>query len=391
MEKLYENAIKMHQDAKGKITVTSKVKVSNKEELSMAYSPGVAAPCLEIKDNFNRIYDLTAKGNLVAVISDGSAVLGLGNIGPHAALPVMEGKAVLFKEFGNVDAFPICLKTQDTEKIIETCRLLEPSIGGINLEDISAPRCFEIEKRLKAELNIPVFHDDQHGTAIVCLAGIINSCKLVNKNLEDLKVVVFGTGAAGLSIINLLYDVGVRKITAYNKNGVVNKDNNKLNDEYVNALFNAGKICDANNNPEELFDDADVFIGVSAANIVTQEMVKRMSDQPIIFAMANPNPEINPEVAKKAGAYIIGTGRSDYPNQVNNVLAFPGIFRGALDARTSQITEAMKITAAKAIASIIKEDELTPDYIIPSPFNKEVVKVVSEAVYNIAKEESGYD
>ncbi len=391
MEKLYENAIKMHQDAKGKITVTSKVKVSNKEELSMAYSPGVAAPCLEIKDNFNRIYDLTAKGNLVAVISDGSAVLGLGNIGPHAALPVMEGKAVLFKEFGNVDAFPICLKTQDTEKIIETCRLLEPSIGGINLEDISAPRCFEIEKRLKAELNIPVFHDDQHGTAIVCLAGIINSCKLVNKNLEDLKVVVFGTGAAGLSIINLLYDVGVRKITAYNKNGVVNKDNNKLNDEYVNALFNAGKICDANNNPEELFDDADVFIGVSAANIVTQEMIKRMSDQPIIFAMANPNPEINPEVAKKAGAYIIGTGRSDYPNQVNNVLAFPGIFRGALDARTSQITEAMKITAAKAIASIIKEDELTPDYIIPSPFNKEVVKVVSEAVYNIAKEESGYD
>lgn len=391
MEKLYENAIKMHQDAKGKITVTSKVKVSNKEELSMAYSPGVAAPCLEIKDNFSRIYDLTAKGNLVAVISDGSAVLGLGNIGPHAALPVMEGKAVLFKEFGNVDAFPICLKTQDTEKIIETCKLLEPSIGGINLEDISAPRCFEIEKRLKAELNIPVFHDDQHGTAIVCLAGIINSCKLVNKNLEDLKVVVFGTGAAGLSIINLLYDVGVRKITAYNKNGVVNKDNNKLNDEYVNALFNAGKICDANNNPEELFDDADVFIGVSAANIVTQEMIKRMSDQPIIFAMANPNPEINPEVAKKAGAYIIGTGRSDYPNQVNNVLAFPGIFRGALDARTSQITEAMKITAAKAIASIIKEDELTPDYIIPSPFNKEVVKVVSEAVYNLAKEESGYD
>ncbi len=391
MEKLYDDAIKMHQDAKGKITINSKVKVSNKEELSMAYSPGVAAPCLEIKDNFSRIYDLTAKGNLVAVISDGSAVLGLGNIGPHAALPVMEGKAVLFKEFGNVDAFPICLNTQDTEKIIETCKLLEPSIGGINLEDISAPRCFEIEKRLKAELNIPVFHDDQHGTAIVCLAGIINSCKLVNKNLEDLKVVVFGTGAAGLSIINLLYDVGVRKIVAYNNNGVVNKDNIKLNDQYVNELLNAGKICDTNKSQEELFDDADVFIGVSAANLVTEAMVKRMSDQPIIFAMANPTPEINPEVAKKAGAYIIGTGRSDYPNQVNNVLAFPGIFRGALDARTSQITEAMKIAAAKAIASIIKEEELTPEYIIPSPFNKEVAKVVSEAVYNLAKKESGYD
>ncbi len=391
MDKLYNDAIKMHQDAKGKITVNSKVKVNNKEDLSMAYSPGVAAPCLEIKNNFSRIYDLTSKGNLVAVVSDGSAVLGLGDIGPHAALPVMEGKAVLFKEFGNVDAFPICLNTNDSEKIIETCKLLEPSIGGINLEDISAPRCFEIEKRLKQELSIPVFHDDQHGTAIVCLAGIINSCKLVNKSIESLKVVVFGTGAAGLSIINLLYDVGIRNIVAYNNYGVVNDTNISLNDEYVKELFNTNRICNASNTLEDLFIGADVFIGVSAANLVTTDMVKNMGDKPIIFAMANPTPEIDPNLAKEAGAYIVGTGRSDFPNQVNNVLAFPGIFRGALDARTSQITEEMKIAAARAIASIIKEEELNPDYIIPSPFNKEVAKVVSKAVYDLAKKGVGYD
>lgn len=391
MEKLYSDAIKMHQDAKGKISVNSKVKVENKEELSLAYSPGVAAPCLEIKDDRNRIYDLTAKGNLVAVVSDGSAVLGLGDIGAHASLPVMEGKAVLFKEFGNVDAFPICLNTNDTEEIIRTCKLIEPSIGGINLEDISAPRCFEIERRLKEELDIPVFHDDQHGTAIVCLAGIINSCKLTKKRIEDLKVVVFGTGAAGLSIINLLYDVGVRRIVAYNNNGVVNKANISKNDSYVQGLYNTNRINECSNDMLELFKDADVFIGVSAANIVTQEMISVMNDKPVVFAMANPTPEIDPSLAKAAGAYVIGTGRSDYPNQVNNVLAFPGIFRGALDARAKSITEEMKIEAAYAISSIIKEEELTPEYIIPSPFNKEVAKVVSKAVYSLATKGSDYD
>ncbi len=389
MNKLYEDAITMHESAQGKITVNTKVKINDKDDLSLAYSPGVAAPCLEIKDNYNRIYDLTAKGNLVAVISDGSAVLGLGDIGAHASLPVMEGKAVLFKEFGNVDAIPLCLDTNDTEEIIRTCKILEPSIGGINLEDISAPRCFEIEKRLKEELNIPVFHDDQHGTAIVCLAGIINSIKLIKKDLKDLKIVVFGTGAAGLSIINLLHDVGVKKIVAYNKHGVVNKENIVNNDTYVQDLFEKEIISDTSEEIESLFEDADIFIGVSAANIVTAKMIEKMNDKPIIFAMANPTPEIDPEIAKAAGAYIIGTGRSDYPNQVNNVLAFPGIFRGALDAKTTNITEEMKIEAAYAIASVIPDSELTPSYIIPSPFNKEVAKVVSSAVYKLALKHKG--
>lgn len=385
MSDIYENALKMHRDNQGKISVVSKIEVNNKEDLSLAYSPGVAAPCLAIKDDINELYNLTSKGNLVAVVSDGSAVLGLGNIGAHASIPVMEGKAVLFKEFGNVDAFPICLNTQDTEEIIRTCKLIEPTIGGINLEDISAPRCFEIERRLKDELSIPVFHDDQHGTAIVCLAGIINSCKLTNRNLEDLKVVVFGTGAAGLSIINLLSDLKVSNIVAYNKEGVVNKNNLSKNDKYVQELYNFGKISESSDDIEMLFDNADVFIGVSGPNLVSENMVRRMNDDAIIFAMANPTPEIDPIVAKKAGALIVGTGRSDFPNQVNNVLAFPGIFRGALDSRASSITEEMKINAAYAIANIIDDSELSPDYIIPSPFNKEVSKVVSEAVYNIAK------
>lgn len=385
MSDVYENALKMHRDNKGKLSMVSKVEVSNKEDLSLAYSPGVAAPCLAIKDNPEEIYNLTSKGNLVAVVSDGSAVLGLGNIGAHASIPVMEGKAVLFKEFANVDAFPICLNTQDTEEIIKTCKLIEPTIGGINLEDISAPRCFEIEQRLKAEMNIPVFHDDQHGTAIVCLAGIINSCKLTNRKLEELKVVVFGTGAAGVSIINLLNDLNVANIVAYNKEGVVNKNNISKNDKYVKALFEKNIIKDSADDIESLFDNADIFIGVSGPDLVTKEMVERMNKDSIIFAMANPTPEINPDVAKAAGALIVGTGRSDYPNQVNNVLAFPGIFRGALDSRASSITEEMKIEAAYAIANVVSDDELCPDYIIPSPFNKSVSDVVSKAVYNIAK------
>lgn len=385
MSDIYEDAIKMHRDNQGKISVISKIEVNNKEDLSLAYSPGVAAPCLAIKDDIEELYNLTSKGNLVAVVSDGSAVLGLGNIGAHASIPVMEGKAVLFKEFGDVDAFPICLDTQDTEEIIKTCKLIEPTIGGINLEDISAPRCFEIERRLKEEMSIPVFHDDQHGTAIVCLAGIINSCKLTKRNLEDLKVVVFGTGAAGLSIINLLSDLNVSNIVAYNKEGVVNKNNLSKNDKYVQELFELGKINDSSDDVEMLFEGADVFIGVSGPNLVTEEMIRKMNKDSIIFAMANPTPEIDPIKAKNAGALIVGTGRSDFPNQVNNVLAFPGIFRGALDSRAKDITEEMKIEAAYAIANVIDESELNCDYIIPSPFNKEVAKVVSKAVYNIEK------
>ncbi len=384
MDKIYEDAIKMHRTHQGKITVESKVSVNNKEDLSLAYSPGVAAPCIAIKEDVNEVYNLTSKGNLIAVVSDGSAVLGLGNIGAHASLPVMEGKAVLFKEFGNVDAFPICLNTQNTEEIIKTCKLIEPSIGGINLEDISAPRCFEIEQRLKKELSIPVFHDDQHGTAIVCLAGIINSCKLTNRKLEDVKVVVFGTGAAGLSIINLLHDLNVGKICAYNKEGVVNQNTLARNDVYVQRLYEKGIISEASDDVEALFEGADIFVGVSGPNLVTEAMVSKMNKDAIIFAMANPTPEIAPDLAKSAGALIVGTGRSDYPNQVNNVLAFPGIFRGALDARASAITEEMKIKAAYAIANVIDESDLTPDYIIPSPFNKDVVKVVSKAVFDLA-------
>ncbi|MFV0499301.1 MAG: NADP-dependent malic enzyme [Bacilli bacterium] len=383
MKDIYEKSIKMHRDNKGKIEVNSMVKINNKSDLSLAYSPGVAGPCLAIKENRDEIYNLTSKGNLIAVVSDGSAVLGLGNIGSYASLPVMEGKAVLFKEFADVNAIPICLDTQDSEIIVEACKLIAPSIGGINLEDISAPRCFEIENRLKKELDIPVFHDDQHGTAIVCLAGIINSCRLTSRDLKKCKVVVSGTGAAGLSIINLLSDLGVTQIYAYNKLGVVNDNTIYSNDEYVKKAYYTGKIMSGHDDFTSLFNDADIFIGVSAPNIVNKTMVARMSKNSIVFALANPIPEIFPEDAKKAGALVVGTGRSDYPNQVNNVLAFPGIFRGALDARVKAISEEMKIAAAYAIANIINENELTPDYIIPSPFNKSVALFVSEAIYKI--------
>ncbi len=382
MSNVYKEALELHKINKGKIEVNSKVRVECKEQLSLAYSPGVAAPCLEIKDNPKSVYDYTAKGNTVAVVSDGSAVLGLGDIGADASIPVMEGKAILFKEFANIDAFPICLKTNDVDEIINTVKLMTPVFGGINLEDISAPRCFEIEERLKSELDIPVFHDDQHGTAIVTVAGIVNSCKLLNKNIEDLRIIVSGTGAAGLSIIKMLDKIGVKEIYAYNKNGVLSSNSAHLNNKYENSLLESNIITSRDCKFHELFKNSDVFIGVSVANIVTKEMIEDMNKDAIIFAMANPNPEIDYDLAKAAGAKVIGTGRSDFPNQVNNVLAFPGIFRGALDGMKTSITEDMKLSAAYAIAATIPENELREDYIIPSPFNKEVVKNVAKAVMN---------
>lgn len=385
MSSLKEKSLKLHEDHLGKITVQSKVSVQNKEDLSLAYSPGVAEPCKEIVKDKNNIYKYTSKGNLVAVVSDGSAVLGLGNIGPYAGMPVMEGKAVLFKEFANVDAFPIMLDTQDPDEIIDIVKKIAPTFGGINLEDINAPKCVYIEKRLKAELDIPVFHDDQHGTAIVTSAALINACRLTHKELKDLKVVISGTGAAGSSIAKLLHEMGIKNIYGYNKSGVV------LESKYNNYSFLVQELLDdkilksplvENDSLEALMIDKDVFIGVSAKNLVTKNMVQSMSKNPFIFAMANPDPEISYEDAKEAGALIVGTGRSDYPNQINNVLAFPGLFRGALDAKSTAITESMKLASSKAIASIITDDELDKDYIIPSPFDKRVVEKVSKAVFD---------
>jgi len=382
---VYKRALELHEKTKGKLAIVSKVEVNNKEDLSLAYSPGVAEPCREIQKEQNNVYKYTSKGNMVAVISDGTAVLGLGDIGPHAALPVMEGKAILLKEFANVDAIPICLDTKDTEEIIRTCKLLAPSFGGINLEDISAPRCIEIETRLKAELDIPVFHDDQHGTAIVVTAGLINSLKLLEKKVEEIKVVVNGIGAAGSSIVKMMSALGVTNILACDRHGIIYKgkpENNIVHDEI-------SKITNFNNekgNLEDALVDADVFLGVSAPNIVNEEMIKSMAKEPIIFAMANPTPEIMPDLALKAGAKIVGSGRSDFPNQINNVLAFPGIFRGALDSGAKEINEEMKMACAKAIASIIPDNELRTDYIIPDAFNKKVVEVVAKAVGDIAVE-----
>ena len=390
MNDLKKRSLKLHEDNLGKIVVNSKVSIKNKDDLSLAYSPGVAEPCREIVKNQNNVYKYTSKGNLVAVVSDGSAVLGLGNIGPYAGMPVMEGKAILFKEFANVDAFPIMLATQDPDEIIEIVKNISPTFGGINLEDITAPKCVYIERRLKKELDIPVFHDDQHGTAIVTTAALINACRLSGKKMEDLKVVLAGTGSAGSSIARMLKDCGVKEILAYNRKGVVNKD------LYDNYKFLLKELIDDNiiSYPEsetatlsDIMVDADVFVGVSVANIITKAMIKSMNDKPFIFAMANPNPEISYEDAISAGAYVMGTGRSDYPNQINNVLAFPGLFRGALDARTKNITEAMKMAAAKAIASIITDDELSTDYIIPSPFDKRVAYEVSESVKKEAHKE----
>jgi malate dehydrogenase (oxaloacetate-decarboxylating) len=380
---LKEEALKMHKDNQGKLMVKTKVAVNDEHDLALAYSPGVAEPCLEIEKNPETIYDYTNKANFVAVVSDGSAVLGLGDIGAAASMPVMEGKAVLFKEFGGVDAFPICLDENDPDKIIEIVKKMESVWGGINLEDIKAPQCFYIEDRLKEELNIPVFHDDQHGTAIITLAGLINSLKIVDKKMEDIKVVVNGAGAAGVSIIKLLLSEGVEDIIALDSKGAIYKGRDRLNDskemlaEITNKNNKKGDLA-------EIMKGTDVFIGVSIANLVSKEMVKSMNTDPIIFAMANPDPEILPDDAFEAGAKIVGTGRSDFPNQVNNVLAFPGIFRGALDVRAREINEEMKKAAAYALADLIGEDELAPDYVIPKPFDPRVGPHVAAAVAQAA-------
>ena len=388
--RVYEESLKLHDQHKGKIEVISKVSVATKEDLSLAYSPGVAEPCKKIAENKSDVYKYTAKGNMVAVITDGTAVLGLGDIGPEAALPVMEGKAILFKEFGGVDAFPICLDTTDTEEIIKTCKLLAPSFGGINLEDIAAPKCVEIERRLIEELDIPVFHDDQHGTAIVTTAAIINSAKLLGKNISDLRVSMIGTGSAGSSIARMLKGLGVKSLYAYNSKGVI------MQDKYDKYRFLVKELLDQNiiDTPENLEEDSvaglvkgtDIFVGVSGPNMVTKDMVRSMNTDPIILAMANPTPEIMPEDALEAGAAVVGTGRSDYPNQVNNVLAFPGLFKGALEAGATVINDEMKIAAAYGIANVLKEDELRADYIIPSPFDDRVASVVAETVKKIAIE-----
>lgn len=387
MSNVYEESLKLHEEKKGKIEVISKIKVETKEDLSKAYSPGVAEPCRKIHENINEVYRYTSKGNMVAVVSDGTAVLGLGDIGAHAALPVMEGKAILFKEFGDVDAFPICLDTKDTEEIIKTIKLIAPSFGGINLEDISAPRCIEIETRLKEELDIPVFHDDQHGTAIVVVAALINSLKLVNKKIEDIKIVINGAGAAGSSIAKLILQLGCQNMFIVDKFGILNSEDA---DEYDFSKKELAMLTNKNNIKGSLKDiiaDTDVFIGVSVANILDHNMVKMMAKDSIIFAMANPTPEIMPEEAKKGGVRIIGTGRSDYPNQINNVLVFPGIFKGALRAKAKKITEEMKMAAAKAIADLIPEDELNDEYIIPSAFDNRVAEAVATQVERVAKEQ----
>ena len=372
-------ALEMHEQNKGKIAVRSKVTVKTRDDLSTAYTPGVAEPCRKIRDNKEEVYRYTAKGNLVAVVSDGTAVLGLGDIGPEAAMPVMEGKALLFKEFADIDAFPICLDTKDTEEIIKTVKNIAPCFGGINLEDISAPRCFEIEKRLKEELDIPVFHDDQHGTAIVVAAGLLNALKFVGKKMEDANIVINGAGSAGISICKLLSQFGAGNVVLVDQKGALCPGEDWMNlaqkdmAEITNKDKQTGPLT-------EIIKDKDVFIGVSAPNIVTAEMVSTMADDAIIFAMANPTPEIMPDEAKKGGARVIATGRSDFPNQINNVLVFPGIFRGALDARAGQITEEMKMAAARAIASIISDDELNEEYIIPGAFDERVCKAVAKAV-----------
>ncbi len=379
-----EMSLKLHEDHVGKIEVCSKVKVETKDDLSTAYTPGVAEPCRKIHQNKADVYKYTSKSNMVAVVTDGSAVLGLGNIGPEAGLPVMEGKAVLFKAFANVDAFPICLDTQDTEEIIKAITWIAPSFGGINLEDISAPRCFEIEKRLKEILDIPVFHDDQHGTAIVVCAALMNALKIVNKSIESAKIVVNGAGAAGTSIVKLIQSFGCKHMVVCDIEGILNKDETYENpfkkelSQTTNSNGEKGTLADA-------LRGADVFIGVSAPNIVTADMIEKMSEEAIVFAMANPVPEIMPELAFAGGARIVGTGRSDFENQINNVLAFPGIFRGALDARASDINEEMKKAAVYAIANMVAEDELSETYIIPNALDRRVGTAVAQAVAQAAR------
>lgn len=379
-----EEALKLHRDNQGKIEVVSKVAVKDGYDLSLAYTPGVAEPCKEIQAEPHKAYEYTNKGNMIAVVTDGSAVLGLGNIGALAGMPVMEGKAVLFKEFGNVDAFPICISSQDPEEIIQTVKLISPSFGGINLEDIAAPACFEIERRLTEELDIPVFHDDQHGTAVVVLAAVLNALKLVKKDIGNVKVAISGAGAAGIAIANLLIEAGAKNILLCNRNGILDPADDKLDDErknvaeYTNPNKEKGSLTDAMKN-------ADVFIGVSGPGIVDVDMVKGMNEDAIVLAMANPVPEIYPEEALEGGARVVGTGRSDFPNQVNNVLVFPGLFRGALDVEASVINTEMKLAAAYAIAELIDESELSEEYILPKAFDKRVGESVANRVAEAAK------
>lgn len=373
-----QKSLELHKEYKGKIEVISRVPVTNREELSLAYTPGVAQPCIEINKNPELAYDYTRKGNLVAVITDGTAVLGLGDIGGKAAMPVMEGKCVLFKQFAGIDAFPICINSKDTDEIVRTIELISDSFGGINLEDISAPRCFEIEKRLKEKLDIPVFHDDQHGTAIVVLAALINAVKLAGKTLKNLNIVINGSGSAGIAIAKLLIRAGAGNVIMVDLHGILRKTESYENPAHNDIAVITNKN-DISGTLENALINADVFIGVSAPNVLKQEMIRSMADKPVIFALANPTPEIMPEEAINAGAYIVGTGRSDYPNQINNVLVFPGIFKGALAVKAHDITDNMKLAAAYAISGLV-QDDLRPDYIIPNPFDNRVADAVSKAV-----------
>lgn len=381
---IYEEALKFHEEKRGKYEIKPTCEVKNAKDLSLAYTPGVAEPCREIHKDPSKVYTYTRKWNTVAVISDGTAVLGLGDIGPMAALPVMEGKSVLFKEFGNVDAFPIVLDTKNVDQIVETVANIAPTLGGINLEDISAQRCFEVEQKLKERLNIPVFHDDQHGTAIVVLSGLINALKVVNKKLDNINVVINGAGSAGTAICKLLLSSGVKNIVMCDINGVISRDKDFSDNKYMAELAEITNPHNVTGMLKDAMVGADVFIGVSAPNIVSKDMVKTMNKDGIIFAMANPTPEIFPEDAKEAGIAVMGTGRSDYPNQINNVLAFPGVFRGALDVRASEINEEMKVAAAYAISNAIAESELTAENIIPKAFDSKVQKLVAEAVKEAA-------
>lgn len=380
-----EESLKIHGEWKGKIEVISRAPVANKRDLSLAYTPGVAEPCLAIQKDVNLSYEYTRRWNLVAVITDGTAVLGLGDIGPEAGMPVMEGKCVLFKTFGNVDAFPLCIRSKDVDEIVNTVKLLAGSFGGVNLEDISAPRCFEIERRLKEECDIPIFHDDQHGTAIVTVAAMLNALKLTKKKIEDIEVVVNGSGAAGIAITKLLMSLGLKKVILCDRQGAIYEGRDNLNTEKA-EMAKISNLYKKMGSLKDVVVGADVFIGVSAAGMLTKEMVKTMAKDPMIFAMANPVPEIMPDEAKEAGAAVVGTGRSDFANQINNVLAFPGLFRGALDVRASDINDAMKIAAAKAIASLVSDSELSAEYVIPAPFDPRVGKVVAEAVAQAARD-----
>lgn len=379
-----KESLKLHEELHGKIEVISRVPVKDDVALSLAYTPGVAQPCLEIKKDINKSYELTRRWNTVAVVTDGSAVLGLGDIGPEAGMPVMEGKCVLFKEFGDVDAFPLCVSSKDVDDIVNTVALISGSFGGINLEDISAPRCFEIEKKLKERCDIPIFHDDQHGTAVITLAALINALKVVGKNIEDIKIVTSGAGAAGTAIVKLLISMGLKKVVMCDRKGAIYKGREGLNAakqeiaEITNADRESGSL-------EEVIKGADVFIGVSAPGLVTQDMVRSMAENPVIFACANPTPEIFPDEAKAAGAAVVSTGRSDFPNQVNNVMVFPGIFRGTLDVRAREINDEMKIAAAYAIADLISDDELCADYILPKPFDSRLKDAVAKATAEAAR------